>query len=253
LPNVVAPDTPSGSERWILQTVQNVQTLEYENITTSTTLEVAKTYNDSSGTNTHTLPLLSGTSAGETINLYITGTDRTVIINKHATDGGTEVYTGYAIGDYVTLVSNGSAWLVKDEKVTVYGKLAKTVDESLTTSQVIDTCDSNYSEVNDIGGWWDASTNHRLNIGFDCLLEIKVYQASSVQGLELYLTPYLNGTTMQETGVSSTGQNFYESEFSDGDYIEMYMKNGTTSTITLHGDASADESHLTWKVIKRIR
>ena len=253
LPNVVAPDSPSGSERWILQTVQNVQTLEYENVTTTTALEVAKTYNDSSGaSNAHTLPLLSGTSAGETINLYISGTDRTVTIEEHATDGGTEVWTGYSIGDHVTLVSNGSAWLVQNEYVTVYGRLAKTADETIVTSAVVNAWDTDYSEVQDVGGWWSTST-HRLDIGFDCLLRIDFVEASSIQSSAFYLVPYKNGTAIREANVSATGADFYEGDFDSGDYIEMYIKNGTTSSMDLHGDAALDEAQLQWRVIKRIR
>lgn len=251
-PNTIAPDTNAGSKRWLLQAVQNVQTPEYSNITTSTTLAVAMTYNDSSGTNTHTLPLLSGTSAGERIELYISGADRTVIINHNASDSsGAEIWTGYAIGDHVTLVSNGSAWMVADEKISVNGLVSLTSDDAISGTTLEKVFDAGYSEDSDIGGWWNAST-HRIEADFDCLLNVNMNVISNydfmIPVISVSGTPVQANITYQQP-VNGT----FQIELTSGQYVELYCYNFHGVSHNVMGDAAKDETFATWNLIKRIR
>ena len=256
-PNVIAPDTPSADERWILQQVQNVQSLEYEEITTSTALEVGKTYNDSSGTNTHTLPLLSGTSAGETINLYITGTSRAVTINEHATDGSDNVFIGYVEGDHVTMVSDGSSWLVRDERSTVEVILALSADDAIAAQSAEKIFDTGYTELRDTAGAWSTSTD-RFTAPYDCFIEFGAHlllqhTALPQNGQSVSAEFRVNGTSAITGGAYTTDIGTFLRSLNSGHTIEIYARNADDATFNVMGDPSLDESRAFFRVIRRER
>ena len=122
----------------------------------------------SSGTGaiiTVTLPLASTfpTTAIQVVSSTAHGAGNKIVINKHATDGGAEVYTLYHIGDHCELVSDGTNVIrTGNEFVTIRGDVFLTTGVAAAGSAVSDTWDvagsSNYT-VTQVGGGWSTTTD----------------------------------------------------------------------------------------------
>lgn len=157
--------------------ITNLPSITYSAIATSTVLATSYIYNDTTGTNTHTLPLLSTTTAGDTITVFISGTARKVIINHHASDSaGAEKWTGVDVGDFVKLVSDGSAWQVLDHFENYYVHLILPADESVaanTNEQLVTMTASA-----DPDSMWSTSTDSLTTPPFTCMMDFN-YQAIS--------------------------------------------------------------------------
>lgn len=165
--------------------------------------------------------------------------------------GGANFHESYAVGDFITVTSDGTNDVILDEDVTVKGMLAITSDESFSASANRKVFDASYSEEQDVGGWWDAVTNDRLNIKFDCRIEII---ANLMGSANLVPRPYVNGSSVFDV-VNGSGDSFlsYQDDLSSGDYFEQYVYNSAGASKTLSGDAAKDETQLYWRVIKRLR
>lgn len=172
------------------------------------------------------------------------------ITNK---SGATEFHTGYAKSDYIEVTSDGTNDIILSEDVTVYGVVSKSADETITASATTDPFDSTYVESQDVGGWWDAVTNHRLDIGFACELEMTyalVCRDSIIPNLKV------NGIYLQDiigAAAASNHKHHYDLRAASGLYFEFFVTNSAATGYVLSGDASYDESRVYWNVKKRIR
>ena len=224
----------------------------FSTLTSGSALSTGGQYVNTSGANTHTLPELSTTSAGQRVTVRNAGST-TVIVNEHANDSNAEIGTYYAEGDGATFVSTGSAWKVVDETVTVEGLLALTSDDSVSSNEKI--FDSGYSEETDIGGWWDTGTD-RLDVAFDCVLDLRIYFISNHENAAA--GPYVNGSSYIDSSLhaeeqkKSSGRHSPIMRLDASDYVEIYA-HGSGVSRTVRGDASKDETRLMWKVLRRIR
>jgi hypothetical protein len=159
-----------------------------------------------------------------------------------------EVHTAYAKGDFLKIASDGTDAEILDEYVTIAGLLVMTADDAIGASSKEKVYDTDYSEETDIGGWWDATTNHRFDIGFDCRMLINPNSLGS--RLELSLNGF---TIVNGTAVYAAADGTWQLDLSDGDYVEIYVNNPVASTVYLRGDAAKNESRVAWHVIRRIR
>jgi hypothetical protein len=118
-----------------------------------------------SATITVTLPLAStfGTTAIQVVSAAAHGAGNKIEIKKHATDGGTEVFTLYHLADHCELVSDGTSVLrTGNEWTTIRGEVALTANYATAASTAVDLFDAvgaNYTEVTDIGGCWSTTTD----------------------------------------------------------------------------------------------
>lgn len=256
-PDIIAPDANPGNKRWILQAVQNVGPAIYSNIIGDTTLATSYEYNDSAGTNTHTLPLLSGTTAGDRIKVYLTGTDRTVIINHNVADSaGAEKWTGVAVGDFVVLVSNGTAWLVADHYESHYCRVYVNADQSIVqgaSEQVI-----NISETTDLGGIWDAANNWML-APFKCYAEIEWLAITNAGSKNMFSTVKIGAAFVRDysaavgaSSVSGSPSFTHRIEIASSAQLTLWATNGDNNSgnSSVLGDVAGDESFATIKLTR---
>lgn len=168
-----------------------------------------------------------------------------------------EVWTGFALGDFIECYYDGTNRYIVDENVTVEGELYLTADDSVAGSSSEKIFDSNYSVDKDIGNWWDSVTNHRLNIGFDCLLDFSVIQCVSENRCMTGIS--ISGTAAPTVDVADVGvapgvstQRLLR-EVANNAYVEVYAYNGQGGASLWRGDGSKNETALSFKVVRRLR
>src|SRR5690606_23714495 len=84
----------------------------------------------------------------------------------------TEVWTGYAAGDFIDLAYDGSTRAILDEAVTADGHLILDADFNQSTSPGdMYRASTSWTLHHNIGGLYDDTTNYRLDLPFDCLIE----------------------------------------------------------------------------------
>ena len=170
--------------------------------------------------------------------------------------GASEVWTGYAKGDYVTLTATNGTLYVLDERATAYGLLALTADDSIAANSKEKIFDTGYSQETDNANWWNTTTD-RLTVPFACLIELdfqivggssNIQSSPKVNGTSLY---DINGAVTQfDPSISTTG--IYQLAASD--YVEIEAtNNNTTTAFSVLGAAAKDESQFRWNLIKRLR
>jgi len=163
--------------------------------------------------------------------------------------GGTEYHTGYAKGDFIRVTSTGTSDVILDEDVTVCGLLTLTADDAIAANSKEKVFDANYSVEKDTASWWDAVTNHRLDISFAGLISISILEYGTT------ISPKINGTTLIVGDVNGSPANggTYEIDVVAGDNIDFEANNPVASTVQLRGDALKNESRLTWRMVERTR
>jgi len=85
-----------------------------------------------------------------------------------------EIWTGYAAGDFIDLAYDGSTRTILDERVTVEGFLYLSANEGASSGHHA-IFDNNGVVDRDIGNWWDSATNFRVDIAFDCLIDVRFH------------------------------------------------------------------------------
>jgi len=172
-------------------------------------------------------------------------------------DGSTEVWTGYALGDFCTITSNGAGYDVIAEDSTVYGYLALTSPESISANSSQKVFDVNYSEETDVGGWWDAVTNHRLTAAYPCLLQCTGYFEGAAT-IPMVMELLVNGTaSVNKAAGGSTGEHAtyhsWQLELAASDTVVVNAFNDSSSNQNLVGAAGKQRTQFRWNVIRRIR
>ena len=218
----------------------------------------------SSGTGatiTVTLPAAStsSTTAIQVVSAIAHGAGNKIVINKHATDGGAEVYTLYHLGDHCELVSDGTSVLrTGNEWVTIRGEVALTSNHSApasTTQDFWDAVGGSIAVVYDIGGGWSA-TNDDYTVPHSGLYrlagDVKMSGYSGAYGLKS------NGTFIQaidHTGVAYSNSVNSQRTFSltAGDVITWWNSENAASTLTFYGNAAASGKRCTsnWWCLRR--
>jgi hypothetical protein len=179
-----------------------------------------------------------------------------VIVNNNA---ASEIYTGYALYDFVRVVSDGTNVFVIDERVTVRGTQAFTDDLSIAATSTYYKKTSGYAVDTDVGDWFDSSTNHRIDAAFDCTLLLFVDSLTNDNDTRVQVR--VNNTAIQD--LSAPGFTFesqgvmsqaWSLSLDATDYVEVYFGgNATVSSSVVNGDAAKDEAKIYWEVIRRRR
>ena len=180
--------------------------------------------------------------------------DQTYILRE--SDAATELWTGVRQGDFVEVTSDGATYRVINEFVTLTGEVALSGDDSIPASTAEKIFDANYSVRSDDASWWDSVTNHRLDVGFDCLLHV---QCQTIQGAAVQVYPVVTGTDLTDpvgyvnADVTRGGFDGYL-DLTSSDYVEVEAyNNNNSSAISVLGDPAFDQSKFRWRVIKRRR
>jgi hypothetical protein len=171
-------------------------------------------------------------------------------------DASTEIWTGVRAGDFVEITSDGATYRIINEFVTITGEVALSGDDSIPASTAEKIFDANYSVRDDDISWWDSVTNHRLDIGFDCLLHV---QCQTIQGANVQVYPVVTGTD-QTDPVGYTNADVTRGGF-DGhldllstDWVSVEaFNNNSSAAVSVLGDPAFDQSRFRWRVIKRRR
>jgi len=236
-------------------------TFLYAELSGSLALSVNTKYVDKAGaSNAHTLPLLSGLAEGDRIELSIVASDRLVIINEHASDSNDEIWTGCAIGDYVSLMVIDGVWEVMDEKGPSFLiELALTTDDSISATTEEKVFDAGYSADIDIGGYWDSVTNHRFDFPqiTDSLRVSVIIQFSYSHSTGMSTYPKLTGVKIRDSaslsGGVQLGNHPYLITGVKTDRIEFYTYNDTGSSASLMGHDDKDETTIKIMNHSRVR
>ena len=201
----------------------------------------------------HIVSLLAAPVAGNWVRVSMIANSVGVVED----DGAAEVGTYYAIGDGALFVYDGASWQVFNEVVSGYGKLAKTVDQSIGNGAYVDGYASNFSEVDRVGNWFNAG-NSNLEAAFAALLEVK-YFLIGPDAEELIGVPRINGTSLidHSTLTDSQARDFsfqsYQFTIVAGQDVDFFVKNPAAGSQTFLGNANNRESFVTYNILKRIR
>ena len=165
--------------------------------------------------------------------------------------GDTEVWTCYAVGDFYSAISDGTSNFKAAGKVTVYGKMY--ASSNLGTSGrgfykiVYDTLEY------DSGGWGNI-TDDRIDVAFDCIIQLESVVNSEKQG---HPTWYVDGSNWLDTHNSSYESSGYirnvpftQKVLASDTPIEMYYYIDYVGAITLRGGQR--NIYATWKVLERL-
>ena len=174
---------------------------------------------------------------------------------------GTEVWTGYRVGDFFECTYDGTNRTISSEYTTVYGKVVKTADESVAAATTVDPFDSDITVSIDVGGWHDGTDGPVA--AFAALMEFTIYQYASSNVRNFQCTIANGGTHVIDIANATTGSTpnqimppYYKFlvEAAASDAFDVAAKNADIDTaVDFQGDAAGDESFFTWRVIKRIR
>jgi len=166
--------------------------------------------------------------------------------------GGTEHHTSYAKGDFIKGISDGANDNILDERVTAYGKIAKTADEVIALSTTTNPFDTDISVEKNVGGLFDAVTNFRINPGF--AQRIKVNYGIYADNSYLIQKPNITGAYPFIPSYVTYGDiNSFEFDLLSTDYLRPDIHNANTGVGTLYGVAGKTQTFFEWRVIKRIR
>jgi hypothetical protein len=120
----------------------------------------------SGGTRTITLPTPANYS-GVVIKVVTTvdpGANSVVVDNS----GGTELWTMYELGDFYEGISDGTNNKKVAGHASIYGYIvAVTASTYAGTGGIVNMFDSSSSVQNNVGGFWDSSTDYRIEIPAD--------------------------------------------------------------------------------------
>ncbi len=207
----------------------------------------------SSGTGTEAIitlptPASSSTCAIHVVSTAVHGLGNKITIKNSA---AAEIYTLYHVGDHCELVSDGTTTLrTGNEWVTVRGDVALTVALAISAGALVDIWDlagANYTEVEDIGGGWNTSTDDftapfagefmfggsAVGYGYACAFGFKK-----------------NGTFIHDPqgtawyyGTSTVGLKPFV--VAEGDVITWWIKAAAGNTANLLGAASAASGRAT--------
>lgn len=209
---------------------------------------------DASGASvTGTLPA-AGAMQGKLVRV-VCSTDpagNSVTLNNSA---ASELWTGYAKGDHILITAQDGAYYILEEQVTVGGLLALQGDDAIAGASTEKIFDANYTESIDIGGWWDAVTNHRLTAAVACRLWVNCEILCSGAVIAPYF--HVNGAAITDTASSAGGSSGHMAQsriltLSASDTVEVYANN-TGAGVNVLGDAALDETKFEWKLIERVR
>jgi hypothetical protein len=202
----------------------------------------------SAGTSTETIITLPAEANFSTCAIHVVSTAAHGAGNKITikNDTPTEVYTLYGKGDHCEFVSDGTtAFRTGNEWVTVTGGVYLSTDgqPAMAASTLVRVFNT-YSTVDyNIGSWWDHSTNFRIDIGFDCDIEVVLnYVSQSNNGMQPVLKhlnaaaavqQYYNYAYSGTIGGYYAGQEsstFLVRNISATDYLETWNYNVVGST-----------------------
>ena len=180
---------------------------------------------------------------------------------------GAEVFTLYAIGDYVEFVSDGTNDLrTGNEHISAKGFVFRTANESITSgaTEVMFQA-GEFTVRNDWGAWWN-STNFAAEIPYACriLVECAAFtQNAAGQLIFPSITRYYSSRASNEyiwrrdnrtLAPTNGGDAVFTRDFAAGDEIEYSVVNWSLGTQTLSGDATNgwyQGAYAKWTVLRR--
>ena len=175
------------------------------------------------------------------------GTGYSVIVNN---SGGSEIWTCYAIGDHYTGISDGTSNIKVDGKVTVYGKMYRSDNQTSASNAFVKILFDNLEY--DSGGWGNI-TDDRIDVAFDCIINVELYVNVENTG---YPTVYVDGSNRMAMWNAtyedplSRSISFVKKVTAAQTPIELYYYTDYGSTRTMRGGQYS--IYTTWKVLERL-
>ena len=196
------------------------------------------------------------------------GAGNKIIIND---SGGSEVYTLYEKGDHCELVSDGTNTIrTGNEWVTVAGGVYMTSDgyPTMAGNTLVRVFNTHSTLDYNIGEWWDHTSNFRIDIGFDCDIEVVMNHLSQTNNGMQPVLKHLNAAAVVQlyynypynstAGGYFSGQEsstFLVRNISATDYLETYNFNivGTAQYFTTGSGAGVAGSgaRFDFRVLRR--
>jgi len=169
--------------------------------------------------------------------------------------GGTEHHTSYAKGDFIKGTSDGVNDNILDEKVTAYGKITKTANETILAATTTNVFDTDISVEKNIGGLFDAVTNFRINPGF--AQRIKVSYGVVSQYSKIKAKPNITGSYPFIVGGSSGSDivtDTFKFDLLATDYLRPDVLNLDAGIdYILNGAVAKDKTFFEWRILERLR
>jgi len=245
-------DVVYDGTQWVVSDSRLVAAgLTYTAISAATVLSTGKRYLDTSTAGvSHTLPLLSTTTAGQQIRVN-SGADGVKIVKQIAADNsGAPLTVLFLDGDYVEFTSTSTAWVKNAEKFTGRVRVFQTADETIAASTNAKVFSAGYSVDEDTTGGYDTVTNDRYDLNSnwpDAKCNINIRKVSS-SDKHISGWPKVSGTDVAaykdpRSFVGIQTGHFPNVVITAGQYIEVFARNNNTAnTNEWAGDAAKDES-----------
>lgn len=163
-------------------------------------------------------------------------------------NGGTEIFKGFMTGDYVTVTSDGTNYIILDNKFTCYTILRLEADDAIAASSSEKIFDASVDAKVNIGGFWDGTTNHRYDVPFSCDIRITTFLVRTASSQ--YISLRKNGTEFH-LHIGPYDGSFVKEGWVSGDYLEIYGQNDAGSTQSIQGNANEEETSVVIEIIKR--
>lgn len=180
---------------------------------------------------------------------------------------GSEVFTLYAVGDYVEFISDGTNDLrTGNEHISAKGFIFRTANESIgagATEVMFQAAE--FTVKNDWGAWWN-STNFAAEIPYACriLVECAAFTQNAAGQLifpsikRFYSSraanEYIWRRDNRTAAPTNGGDSMFIYDFAAGDEIEYSVVNWDGGAQTLSGDATDgwyQGAYAKWTVLRR--
>jgi len=164
-----------------------------------------------------------------------------------------EVATLYAEGDFVDIAYDGTGRVIAAEQVTAEGHLILDADFNQSTSPGdMYRGSTSWTLHHNIGGLYDDTTNYRLDLPFDCLIEF-FGVARMDNDHDAYFKISANDAT-EYVHVGEASDMMFQQAFpiSGKSYIR-FLAAGNGGTVTFDGNGELSNCNVGWRIIKRLR
>jgi len=184
------------------------------------------------------------------------GAGETYVANLYASDGTTLIWQGCRKGDHIEVSYDGAGRIIGPHKNSHYVRVRLPSDQVIAQGSGAKL--TGWTELSDVGGLWDAATNHQLDIpsGLNARLSLHAHAVSSARGTNITAkigTTYLFDNSDQNASNPGDYNNRTLSGVFDiggGSKLELWGQNLDTDSgnATINGNATKIETFATIKI-----